>query len=925
VTQDYIVGVDLGTTNTVVAYTEAGGEDIRLFDIGQLVRLGEFAPRPLLPSVRYHPAAGELNDADIRLPWPDPDVAGLGRVIIGRLARELEAQVPGRAVASAKSWLSHPSVDRTAPILPWGAPDDVAKVSPVAASASYLGYVRAAWNWRFPEAPLERQDVVLTVPASFDEGARALTVQAARMAGLDQVRLQEEPQAVFYDWLFRHRGSLHAELRHTRLVLVCDVGGGTTDLTLIRVEFAGRQPRLTRIGVGDHLMLGGDNMDLALAHLAEARMAAGGSRLSAGRLSQLIQQCRSAKERLLAPEAPERAAVTVLGAGARLVGGARSVDLARDEVQAMLLDGFFPKVAPDERPKRVRSGLVEFGLPYVADPAITRHVAAFLAQHETASRQALGTHGGGDQALAMPDTLLLNGGVFRAETMVRRLEDTLASWREAPLKVLHNDNPDLAVARGAVAYALARRGLAPRIGGGSARSFFLVLEEERGRPHRGICVLPRGTEEGRDIRLAGHTFALRLGKPVRFHLVSSRADTPYPAGALTDTGTDEFVHLPPFATVVPPQGNAVREVAVQLSTSLTEVGTLEMHCVSSEDSAKRWRLEFQLRGAGGAVPAGSRASVHQSFGEAVDKIERVFGSKSGQIGGKEVKQLHADLEQILGRREGWAMPLLRELFDTLWERARRRRRSANHERLWLNLTGYCLRPGFGYPLDDWRIDELWTLHGQGIQYVKESRVWSEWWTLWRRVAGGLDERAQLSLLDDITPDLRPEGKARGKGPAGGHNPGHDDMVQLAASLERLPVERKVEVVEWLLERLRKPAENLQTWRAVGRIGARTPFYGSAHNVVPPEVAGQWLERILALDWEKVGPAAFAAVLVARLTGDRARDLPDAMRGRVIARLQAQKTSRNWVAMLSEVIELDDADEQRVFGDSLPPGLKLIPG
>jgi len=924
--QSYIVGIDLGTTNTVVAYSEqdgnAAGREIRLFEIDQLVGLGEFAPRPLLPSARYHPAEGELNDADIGLPWRQDDVAKVERVVIGQLARQLAAQVPGRGVTSAKSWLSHPSVDRTAAILPWGAADDVAKVSPVAASASYLAYVRAAWDQRFPDARLDRQELVLTVPASFDEAARVLTVEAARLAGLGNARLLEEPQAVFYDWLFRHRNSLGAELAHTRLVLVCDVGGGTTDLTLIQVELRDGEPHLTRIGVGDHLMLGGDNMDLALAHLAESRLAGTAARLSAARLSQLIQQCRAAKECLLALDAPEQMAVTLLGAGAKLIGGARSLDLHREEVRHLLVDGFFPRVAADARPQRLRGGIVEFGLPYVADAAVTRHIAAFLAQHAAASRRALGLESEAESQSALPDTLLLNGGVFMGEILAQRLEQTLADWRGAPLRVLHNDNPDVAVARGAVAYALARRGASPRIGGGSARSYFLLLDAAKGAARQAVCVLPRGAEEGEETRLTDRTFALRLGQPVRFHLLSSSADNVYSPGALVEIDGEEFIHLPPIAAVVPAQGSAAREIPVQMVTALTEVGALEMHCVSVDNPDQRWRLEFQLRDSGGAPQVVASGTLHPRFAEAATRIERVFGGSSGQVGVKEVKQLRADLERILGVRDNWETPLLRELFGALWQGARRRRRSADHERLWLNLSGYCLRPGFGYPLDDWRIEQLWSLYPQGIQYAKENQVWSEWWTLWRRVAGGLDEAAQLRIFDDIAGDLRPPSNAK-KTAGVMKKPGLDDVVRLAAALERVPAARKIELVQWLLERLARPAENLQSWWAVGRIAARAPFFGSTHNVVPAEIAAPWLDTILALDWKKIAPAAFAAAQIARLTGDRARDLPDELRARVSAKLHAHQAPPGWIAMVNQIAELDAADEQRMLGDTLPPGLKLI--
>lgn len=921
----YIVGIDLGTSNTVVAYAEAGSDDIRVFDIDQLVGLGEVAARPLLPSVRYHAAPGELSGDDLQLPWQTAASAAARRTVIGQLAATLGAQVPGRFVASAKSWLSHASVDRTAPILPWGADEEVGKISPVAASASYLGYVASAWNHRFPHAPLAEQDVVLTVPASFDEGARALTLEAARLAGLPTLRLLEEPQAALYDWLFHHRHSLDAELAQTRLVLICDVGGGTTDLTLIRVEMEDGQPQLTRIGVGNHLMLGGDNMDLALAHLAEARLGDGQGRLSASALSQLVARSRAAKEALLSADAPVSVTVTLLGTGSRMIGGARSVEVTRQEIEQLVVDGFFPKVSPAERPARARGAIVEFGLPYASDPAVTRHIAAFLAQHAAQSRAALDLAPAGDDALPVPDTLLLNGGVFRADALATRIADTLGAWRGAPVNVLHNDSPDVAVARGAVAYARARTGLAPRIGGGSARSYFLVLEDGA-HGAQGICLLPRGTEEGQEIHLRDRTFALRVGHPVQFHLVSSVADMPYRPGELTDLATGDFVRLPPIATVVQPRGKSgPGETPVQLTTSLTEVGTLEVHCIETNANGQRWRLEFELRGNEAPAAESSAPTAHPGLPRAIEAIDRAFGARAQNVDPKEVKRLRAQLEQILGAREQWDSALLRELFDALHERAKRRRRTADHERTWLNLAGYCLRPGFGYPLDEWRVEQLWSHYEQGIQYVNENQVWSEWWTLWRRAAGGLDENAQLRLLDDMAFYLQPPGTAHYRRPAGPAKSGYADMVRLAGSLERIPVERKTELAEWLLTRLRKPSEGPQAWWAIGRLGARRPFYGSAHSVVPPETAARWLDAILALDWKKIEPAAFAAVQIARMTGDRSRDLPDDLRATVVRRLETANAPANWIAMVREAVELDAADEGRVFGESLPAGLKLIAG
>ncbi|AIO36230.1 hsp70 family protein [Burkholderia cenocepacia] len=926
----YTVGIDLGTSNTVVAYVAAGSDAIRVFDVEQLVGPGAVAAQPLLPSVRYHPAPGELAAEALRLPWQASgarDAAGGRRgpgdrdggngsalpPVIGRYARTLGAQVPGRLVTSAKSWLSHASVDRLAPILPWGAADGVDKVSPVDASASYLAHVRDAWDARFPDAPLAQQDVILTVPASFDDGARALTVEAARRARLPALRLLEEPQAAFYDWLYGQRDALRDRFAAPRRVLICDVGGGTTDLTLVDVAPGDDgEPTFTRVGVGNHLMLGGDNMDLALARLVEPRLTEPGARLSAASLSQLVERCRAAKERLLGDDAPASVTVTLLGAGSRLVGGARSAELTRREVEQIVVDGFFPQVEAGELPRRARAAIVEFGLPYASDPAVTRHIAAFLSRHAEGP---------------LPDTLLLNGGVFRAQALAGRLAQTLGAWRGAPLDVLHNAHPDVAVARGAVAYGLARAGHAPRIGGGSARSYFLVLGDGKGDGDavaRGVCLLPRGAEEGREIRLEDRTFALQLGQPVRFHLMSTVADTAYRPGDLVTLDGGDFVRLPPIATVVDRQaGGDARETPVKLTASLTEVGTLEMHCIATDDAARRWRLEFQLRGDAPAQDDEAAPARHPRADQAIELIDRSFGSRAANVTPKETRRLRAQLEQVLGPRDEWDVALARELFDALLARARRRRRSADHERAWLNLAGYCVRPGFGHPLDAWRIEQLWPLFDDGIQYVNDGQVWSEWWTLWRRAAGGLDDDAQMQVREAIAfLEPSPDDKRR-KLPFDPDKVGPADMTRLSASLERLPVERKIELAERLIAQLQKPAERaLGAW-ALGRIGARRPFYGSAHSVVPADVVCGWLDALFALDWKQVEPAAFAAAQIARMTGDRSRDLPADTRDAVIRRLGAANASPAWIDMVREAIAFDEADTVRVFGETLPAGLKLL--
>ncbi len=926
----YLVGIDLGTTHTVVAYTdsETSGAPLEVFSIDQLVAPGEVAERPLLASMRYHPAAGEIAAGDHVLPWDGaPTKDSVAGAVIGALAQELGSKVPGRLVSSAKSWLSHSGVDRTAAILPWGAPPDVPRISPLDASASYLRHVRQAWNHRFPEHPLEAQDIVLTVPASFDEIARRLTVEASRLSGLPRVRLVEEPQAACYDWLSRHATELEQALIDVHTLLVCDVGGGTTDLTLIRVDRSGDRPQLVRIGVADHLMLGGDNMDLALARLAEQQMLRSGERLSAALLSQLTQQCRRAKERLLAHEAPETASVTLLGSGTRLIGQARSTELSRSQVARLVVDGFFPQTAPDSRPERRHAGIVEFGLPYAADPAVTRHLAAFLQDHADALRTATADGTASGAGFPVPDAVLLNGGVFRSDALSRRLLQVLAAWRgKAPLQ-LHNDQPDLAVARGAVAYALARRGQGMRIGGGSARSLLLLIEDEQAQARRAVCLLPRGSEEGRELRLKDRVFSLRLGQPVGFHLAATTSDRNYALGELADVDQAHFRLLPPLATVLESAAGTdagVREVPVQLAAMLTDIGTLEIDCVATDDAPadlrRRWHMEFQVRGPGSETATAAPAKLPASFSQAVERIERAYGARVSGVAATETKLLARDLEKLLGRRNNWDTQLLRELFDILLTGARRRRRSADHERLWFNLTGFCLRPGYGYPFDERRIPELWGTYEQGVQYKGEARNWAEWWTLWRRVAGGLDQKRQLRILDDVEGQLGGSGQRRAKR---AKTAAFDDMVRLVAGLENIPRERKARLGERLLRAGKRPTDATQRWWALGRLGARVPFYGSVADVVERDLAQAWLEQVLRLDWRTVEPAAFAATQLARLSGDRERDLDLLPRERVVERLTKAKAPPRWIAMVESVIELDQAEASLIFGESLPPGLRLV--
>ncbi|MEO0888812.1 MAG: Hsp70 family protein, partial [Pseudomonadota bacterium] len=630
----FLVGIDLGTTNTVVAYCEITDNleqsEVSLFDIDQLIGPGEVVRKPLLPSFRYHPAVGQISPSDLTLPWENEPVSGdISNVIVGEWARELGAKVEGRQVSSAKSWLSHQAVDRSSDILPWAGAQDVDKVSPVIASASYLNHIRQAWNYRHPSNKLEDQDVVVTVPASFDETARKLTLEAAELAGLKKIVLLEEPQAVCYDWYARHQQTAADELKELPLILVCDVGGGTTDLSLIEASFSSQDElALDRIGVGEHLMLGGDNLDLALAHLAESRFNQS-KKLTAASLTKLIQQTRKAKENLLSANAPEEVKITMLGSGSKLLGGTKSIGLSKQEVHQIALDGFFPLSDFSEVPDKRRSAVVEFGLPYVADPAVSKHVAEFLTQHQQVARAALGIED--DKQNAIPVGLLLNGGVFNSELVTERVTTLLSDWRGAPVTVLDNPHPDWSVALGAVAFGKARRGAQLKIGGGAARSYFLHLQEKN-KMGKALCLLAKGTEEGHEIRLSGRRFSLTLGEPVRFNLLTSTHDTltnntAIQNGLMVDVDPDLFAPLPPYITTLEGEGaelqaNQKERVEVQLACQLTEVGTLKMECVSAEDDSKRWELEFEVRNK--QTDDSEQVKLHPKLNECKELIARLY-------------------------------------------------------------------------------------------------------------------------------------------------------------------------------------------------------------------------------------------------------------------------------------------------------------
>jgi molecular chaperone DnaK (HSP70) len=600
----YVVGIDLGTTNCALAYASpdpSAGEGpsaapiaVENLAIPQVVGVNDVSEPPLLPSFLYLPAAKEFPAGALDLPWKSPPDR-----VVGAFAREHGAKVPGRLVGSAKSWLSHPGVDRRSPILPWTAADDVTKVSPVAASAAYLEHLRDAWNAKVAGKAaadrLENQDVLLTVPASFDAVARELTMEAAGKAGLKQVTLLEEPQAAFYAWLGIQGDQWRKQVKVGDIILVCDVGGGTTDFTLIAVSDEGGDLVLSRLAVGEHILLGGDNMDLALAYAVAGTIPQGMEGLDATQRVALGYACRNAKETLFADPRKNSAPVTVLGRGSKVIGGSIKTELTRELLDASLLDGFLPRCAPTDLPLRGRRvGLMEIGLPYAADPAITRHLARFLGQ------QAGSLHTGG--SMIFPSAVLFNGGVFKATELRRRVLDVLSDWAGRPVPELHSSDLDLAVARGAAYYGQVRRGKGVRIRGGVARSYYVGLETAAPAvpgvppPLKALCVVPMGMEEGTESDVPSSELGLVVGEPAVFRFLSSTTRRDDPVGTVLERWSpEEIQELAPLETALAAEDGGLGEtVPVRLHSHVNEVGTLELWCQSSRDN-RRWKLEFNVR------------------------------------------------------------------------------------------------------------------------------------------------------------------------------------------------------------------------------------------------------------------------------------------------------------------------------------------
>lgn len=888
----FAIGIDLGTSNSALACCPLEP------------RQTPSTPFPL----RQH-ASADTWDSDLTLPsflFFPPDTAA---PLAGRFAREQAARQPDRVAHSAKSWLCHPWIDRESRLLPWQSETipPANRISPVQASALLLQHLRHCWDEAHPDAPLHRQHVVLTVPASFDPAAQQLTLDAALRAGFpDTTLLLEEPQAAFTRWLETQTDPQTEPPDtlpdHPLRVLVVDVGGGTTDFSLFLIHPQNTPPP-RRLAVSDHILLGGDNIDRWLAQHFITALEHDGPPLTLRQRGHILAESRRLKEALLTQNAPIPPALELPASGSGLFAETRRIPVDPDPLRASLLENFYPLCSPDALPAQPKAGLRTPGLPYAPDGAVTRHLAAFLRNRDPV------------------DAVLFNGGSLQADAVRARLLDTLAHWQNGsrPLE-LHNPEPALAVARGAAAYGAHLHHHQLPVEGGFARSLYLEISDRKTRETSLVCILPQGAPPQKIHRLAEQTFTALVEAPVRFQLHTSTRrpdDTP---GLLLPLTEEDLHPLPAMQTLIrlPAKGPkpANGQVKVQLETAINNSGLLTLHLVSADPAWKqdhRWELTFNLRTpALHPAPDGDDPAASPALRAALDAIRNVYGKKAG-VDPRAARHLPNSLETILSRpRKHWNQQTCRALWPALADGITRRNRSPDHEAVWLTLAGFTLRPGFGADLDPFRIDQLWSLHTLGPAFPREPRTKTRLWILWRRVAAGLDSARQETLADACLAPLQHPGT---------HPP---ELLRLAGALERVSPDRKHLWTETLLRILADPAAPPAAaapaaW-ALGRILSRIPFGGGPESILPPDTVARAFDRLeTTADWSL--PELRAAFLqAARLTDEPSLNLPPLLQTRIHDHLHSAGTSPQDLRPLREHIPPADTDRTRLFGETLPAGL-----
>ena len=931
----YIIGIDLGTTNSAVSYVDlekfeqknknARGrkkkESIRVFNIPQLTGSGEFSRLSVLPSFLYIPGEYDISVQALQHPWKKQ-----GDMFTGVFARDHGAKIPSRLVSSAKSWLCNHRADRQAKILPWGS-EKIEKVSPVTATAEYLNHIKKAWNHSVKDEDLflENQLMIITVPASFDETARELTLKAAKQAGLGStITLIEEPLAAFYSWLLLHEHDWQNYIKPGDLIFVCDVGGGTTDFTLVTLKESEGTVRFERLAVGDHLILGGDNIDLALAHHVESKFKIK-QNLSPYKWKILCNKCRQAKEKIL-ENGETSVRITLKGEGRALIAGTLAADLKKDDVEKILCENFFPDVHPDhDVMTKAGKASADQGLPYEQESAITKHIALFLEKHRKDVETALGKE-------PIPDFILFNGGALKPAFLQARIQRAILKWfkstdRELP-ELLENPDHDLSVAMGAAYYGLVKQGTGVKVGSGSPRSYYLGIsgqkEGNRTQENKAVCIVERGLEEGSAINLPDMKFEVLANQLVSFDIFSSSFRSGDTTGTLV-TIDDSLTPMAPVHTVIRfGRKGEKKSIPVKIEPEYTEMGTLAMWCRSCVTS-HRWKLQFQLRDDTHADAA--EISDTDVFDDAViddvcHLIDQAFSAESDALF---ISGLSKRIEKRIERKKKkWPLSLLRAMADKLLTITDVKKISPEHETRWLNITGFCMRPGFGDAFDEERMRKIWKVYLSGLNFPKDRQNASEWWIFCRRIAAGLKAGQQRQFFQDITPLL-----LTGKKTASLKKATPREMTEIwmsAANMERLLVKDKIRLGRALQVQIKSSKKiPVQYFWALSRLGARELLYGSMDRVIPSREVSIWIKKLIKENFRDKGTktAVIAALArMARKTGDRTRDIDPEMRDTLMAWLKSVSADEAYIKMIQEKMIIESKEEQTLFGESLPRGIVL---
>lgn len=912
----YVIGIDLGTTNSCLSYVDTQNPklSIQQFQIPQHITPDTVEVKAMLPSFCYLPTE---HEGSFKLPWKKLPSS----YFVGLFAQSHGAKIPTRLVQSAKSWLCHSSTNRREKILPFESADNSIRISPVEATARYLAHLREAWNHLMasgnPDNELEQQEVVLTVPASFDEVARALTAEAAKLAGFKNMTFLEEPQAAFYCWIAQHENTWQKTLKAGDCVLVCDIGGGTTDFSLINVCEDNGKLNFQRMAVGDHLLLGGDNIDASIADFLEKKLREQHpSELNSLQWLQLLAQARLAKEHLLRTDAKQQQPsfqVYLQGTGSNIIQGSLSTEITQEELHALLLKGFFGSYSWEEAVHLKRSsGLRTMGLPYEEEPSITKHLAHFLNQAN-------------DSQPIAPDFVLFNGGTMKPEMFQQAILNSLKAWFPSKNpQILPSTSLDLAVGYGAAYYGKVRQNLGGiKIGGGSPRSYYLGLDA------KALTLLPRGSEEG-DSYEPNQTFYILPNTPVAFHLYTSHVRLHDSQGDLIDIDPEKMHLLPPIHTMLrfgkkQQHGAQKDKIPVHLSVNLTAIGTLELW-LKSQNSDHRWALEFQVRTASGqdnSLATVDKQRKDETF-EATDlkQAQQIISTCFNQ---RTLKPsiIITELENILQQpKQEWPPSVLRSLWEPLLQVATSRKQAADYETRWWNLAGFILRPGYGYPLDDARVKDLWKIILGDLKTSKSPEQQIQQWICFRRIAGGLNKGQQMQLAHELIQDLTD--KRTGKVNVRNKNEEYQysEKIRSFASLELIDQSLKTKVGNLLIERITSGKAIPAEYWALGRIGARHLLHGSAINVVSKEAVQKWIQGLLQSKSLDLNQIALLMSQLARKTGNRELNLSQTTIDNILQKFEAHPEQTHLKSILEKEAPLTHSEQNYLFGEQLPVGISL---